>query len=203
MLKIVFGDDRATISGRVKRELGEGYEVFEGDRIELGDLQNIFFGTSIFGEKRRILIKDLWENKAVFEKLGEFVGTTHDVIVWESKLDKRTAVVKKLGQEKVEILEFKLLEPTYGKNDVFGLLDVAWRDGKKAVEMVEKIENEQDPFMLVGALTAQAVKKFEWRSGKKEKRVLSELSKLDMQMKSTQLSPWTLVKSFLLQVSSW
>ena len=79
---------------------------------------------------------------------------------------------------------------------------MAMRDGKKAVEMVEKIEKTQDPYMFLGLLTSQALKRFEWKQGEKEKRVLKELSKLDIQMKSTTFEPWLLLKSFLLQVSS-
>lgn len=201
MLKIVSGTDRVTISRKVKNELGEGYEVFEGDKIQPEDLTNIFLGTSIFGEKRRILLKDVGENKAVFEKIPEFLKTPHEVVIWETKLDKRTATFKKIKQEKIEILEFNLLESTNSK-EILNILDVAWKDGKKAVKMIEKLESEQDPFMFVGLMATQAIKKFEWRQGRKEKRVLQELSRLDRRMKSTQLLPWTLVKSFLLQVSS-
>ena len=87
-------------------------------------------------------------------------------------------------------------------NLVFDIFKVAKRDGKKAVEMLEKIETTQDPYMMVGLIASQATKDFEYRQGAKEKRVLAELSKLDMKMKSTSIQPFSLLKSFLLQVSS-
>ena len=201
MIRIFYGDDRVTISEKIKKEFGEEYEVFEGEGLKIEDLPSIFFGASLFSDKRKILIKDISSRQEVFEKIVDYLGTTHDVIIWETKLDKRTTIFKDLKNLGVEIFEYKLLEPT-NKNEVFDIFDVALFNGKKAVEMVEKIENEQDPYMFVGLLSTQAIKKFEFRQGNKEKRVLKELSKLDMQMKSTAIQPWTLVKLFLLKLSS-
>ena len=87
-------------------------------------------------------------------------------------------------------------------NLVFDIYKTAKRDGKKAVKMLESIENEQDPYMFLGLLVSQALKDFTMRQGTKEKRVLVELSKLDLQMKTTSMQPFSLLKSFLLQVSS-
>lgn len=201
MIKIFFGEDRVTIFSAVRKELGDDYEVFDGENLSVDDLPNIFFGTSLFGETRKILIKDLAENKEVFEKIQDYLKTTHDVVLWESKLDKRSVIYKTLSKEKVEMTEFKLLEPTNSK-EVFDIFDIALRDGQKAIKMVEKIQETNDPFMFVGLLASQAIKKFEYRQGRKEKRVLKELSNLDIQMKSTSIEPWTLIKLSLLKLSS-
>ena len=48
----------------------------------------------------------------------------------------------------------------------------------------------------------QALKKFEQRGGVREKRLLKELAKLDMEMKTTGLEPWMLIKAFLLRAKS-
>ena len=85
---------------------------------------------------------------------------------------------------------------------VFSIYDAALVDGKQAVKLLEEIESEQDPYMFFGLLVSQAIKKFEWRQGMKEKRVLQELSKVDMQMKTTAVEPWLLIKSFLLRVKT-
>ncbi len=145
------------------------------------------------------MIKDLGENKDAFLKIGDYLKTEHEVILFESKLDKRTVVVKDLKAAGVEMREFKAEEKDM--RAVFGIFDTAWRDGKKAVEMLEKIEDEQVPLQFVGLMATQAIKRYELRQGEKEKRVLKELSKLDIQLKTTPFSPWLLVKSFLLQVS--
>lgn len=201
MIRIFFGEDRVTISSAVRKELGEDYEIFEGENLSVDDLPNIFLGTSLFGETRRILIKDLAENKDVFEKIQDYLKTTHNVVLWETKLDKRSAIYKTLSKEKVEMTEFKLLAPTNSK-EVFDIFDVALCDGQRAIKMVEKIQETNDPFMFVGLLASQAIKKFEFRQGRKEKRVLKELSNLDIQMKSTSIEPWTLIKLSLLKLSS-
>lgn len=201
MIWIFSGDDRVRISVEVKKMLGEGYEVFEGGELTLNDLPSLFFGASLLFEKRKILIKDFSENKEAFDKIVDYLETEHEVVVWETKLDKRTATYKELKKKGILLQEFKAPEKT-NTTIVFNIFDTAFRDGKRAVKMLEQIENEQDPYMFFGLLTTQALKKFEMRQGEKEKRVLRELSKLDKKMKTTSIQPWTLVKSFLLQVSS-
>ena len=201
MIRIFFGEDRVEIQKEIKKVLGEDYEVLDGEEIEAGSLYSVFFGTSLFGEKRKILIKDFGINKENFEKLGDFLTTEHEVVLFESKLDKRTVGYKNLKAAGIEMREFKQAIRT-DMGEVFEIFDVAMRDGKKAVEMLEKIEDKQDPFMFLGLMASQAMKRLEWKQGEKEKRVLKELSKLDIQLKTTPFSPWILVKSFLLQVSS-
>lgn len=200
MIKFFYGDDRIRAEGAIKKFLGENYEVLEGSEVQTADLPSIFRGASLFAEKRAILIKDLGENKDVLELVGGFTDTPHDVAIFESKLDKRTNFYKEI-KDKVEIAEFKLVEPVDTKA-VFDIFNVAKRDGARAVKMLEKIEDKQDPFMFFGLLVSQATKDFQYRQGTKEKRVLLELSKLDMQMKSeSSIQPFSLLKSFLLQVS--
>ena len=200
MIRIFYGEDRVKISEQIKKLLGDNYEVLEGAELTPNDLPSIFLGASLFAEKRAIMIRDLGENKEVFEKIGDFLDTPHDVILFEAKLDKRTATYKQL-KDKIEIKEFAL-PVNENANMVFDIYKTAKRDGKKAVKMLESIENEQDPYMFLGLLVSQALKDFTMRQGTKEKRALIELSKLDIAMKSTSMQPFSLLKSFLLQVSS-
>lgn len=203
MLKVFVGDDRVAAGKAVESELGGNYEVFEGDKIEITDLPSIFRGVGLFsGEKRQILLKEVGENAAVWEKLADYVDTEHEVVVWEGKIDKRSAGYKRLKETGVEIREFALkVKPEM--RQVFNIFEVALRDGSAAVKMVEKIELEQDPFMFFGLMVTQALKMYGIRMRKKEKMVLQELSKLDMQMKgegATTIEPWVLIKSFLLRL---
>ncbi len=204
MIKVFFGEDRTAIAEAVRRELGEDYEVFEGAKMAVWDLPSVFFGASILetGE-RKILLKDVSENAEVWEKIEKYLKTNYRVVIWETKLDKRTAGYKKL-KDKVEFKEFPLRQKPESRL-VFGVLDTALRDGKKAVADVEKIEMEQDPFMFLGLLVTQALKRLELAEKRgrsvKERRILQALSKLDMDMKSSMIEPWTLVKMFLLEVS--
>lgn len=200
MIRIFYGENRVKINAEIKKVLGDGYEVLDGAELTVADLPSIFLGASLFAEKRAILIRDLGENKEVFEKITEYLDTPHEVVLFETKLDKRTATYKAL-KDKVEIREFAMPVDT-NVNLVFDIYRTAKRDGKKAVKMLESIENEQDPYMFLGLLVSQALKDFAMRQGTKEKRVLVELSKLDLQMKTTSMQPFSLLKSFLLQVSS-
>ncbi len=204
MIRIFTGDDRKRAFSEIKRVLGLNYEVFEGERVEPSLLPSIFLGTSLFAAKREILIKDLSENRESFqafaENLSKFLKTDAEVVLWETKLDKRTTAFREIKKQGIEIREFKEAAKVDIRR-VFGIYDLALRDGKKAVEELEKIEAEEDPYMFFGVLVSQALKRFEQRPrGEKEKRVLKELSKLDKQMKSTGFQPWILVKGFLVRL---
>lgn len=202
MLRVFVGDDRVSAEMALKRLIGGNYEVFEGENLGAGDLPSIFQGASLFETgKRRILLKNLSENAAVWEKIAEYAKTEHEVVVWELKIDKRSAGYKNLKAAGVEIQEFTLKAKPEVKM-VFGVLDMALRDGRRAVAQVEQIELEQDPYMFFGLLVTQALKKFEQRGGVREKRLLKELAKLDMEMKTTGLEPWMLIKAFLLRAKS-
>ncbi len=203
MLTIYYGENRVDAERALRRSLGENYEVFDGETLELVDLPSIFQGTSLFEiEKRRILIKDASVNSVVWEKLADYVETEHDVICWELKLDKRSAGYKKMQSLGIAMQEFAAQKPPEVKQ-VFSILDTALRNGEKAVKMVEQIELQQDPYMFFGLLVTQLLKKYEATGGgARERRRLKELAKLDLQMKSTTLEPWQLIKAFLLRVKS-
>lgn len=225
MLRVFYGENRLEAEREVRRLLGEGYEVFEGESLTVGDLPSIFQGMSLFGGAfgrviesssdgdgssgeavggfggvRRILLKNLGENPEVWAKLADYRGTEHEVVVWEGKIDKRSTGYKQLKDAGVEMREFPALKkPEAGL--VFGILDTAMRDGTRAVRDLEKIEADQDPFMFFGLLVTQVLKKYEYSvGGARERRILKELAKVDLQMKSTGVEPWMLVKSFLLRV---
>lgn len=207
MIKIFTGEDRVKIQEEIERELGSEREVFEGEGLARGDLDSVFFGTTLFftGE-RKILIKDLGENKEVLEALAErieeFLKTETEVILFETKLDKRLTTVKKIIKAGVEVREFKAKEMVDTRM-VFNIYDLALRDGRRAVEELEKIEAKQDPYMFFGLMVSQALKKLEWKpNGVKEKRIVRELAEVDKKMKSTGFEPWTLVKGLLVRLSS-
>ncbi len=202
MLRVYSGEDRVAAEKAIQSLLGGKYEVFEGENLTETDLQSIFRGTTLFDiEKRRILLKDLGENPGVFEKVVDYVDTEYEVVVWETKLDKRSAGYKRLKEAGVELKDFPLKKPPEA-GLVFNILNTALRNGPEAVKMCEKIELTQDPYMFFGLMVTQGLKKFEERQGAREKKVLKELAKLDMQMKTTSMEPWMLVKAFLLRVAN-
>ena len=201
MIKFFYGDDRVRAKKAIEQFLGAtDYEIIEGADLDFADLPSIFLGNSLFATTRTILIRDLTVNKPAYEKLPDYLNTPHKVAILELKLDKRSATYKSL-KDQVEFQEFTLPKnPNF--NLVFDIYRTAKHDGAKAVKMLEKIQAEEDPIMFCGLLISQALKDFNQKQGTKEKRVLKELSKLDLDLKSTSLQPWLLVQSFLLRLSS-
>ena len=206
-IRIFTGDDRVKVGEQVRRGLGKGYEVFEGEGLSCESLPSLFLGGSLFAvSRRKILIKDLGENSEVWNEFAknieEYLKTDSEIIIWETKLDKRLASTKAITKAGVEVKEFKLAE-SVDMRAVFNIYDTALRDGVRAVKELEKIESTQDPYMFFGLMASQALKKLEWRPrGTKEKRAVKELGGIDMQMKSTAVEPWILIKSFLLRLAT-
>ena len=201
MIKVFYGDDRVRAKAEITKFLGtKDYEIIEGADLTPADLPSIFLGNSLFTDTRAILIRDFTANRPVYEKLPEYLNTSHQIAILDAKIDKRSATYKFL-KDQIEFQEFTLPKNP-NLNLVFGIYRTAKHDGEKAVKMLEKIQAEEDPIMFCGLLISQALKDFNQKQGTKEKRVLKELSKLDLDLKSTSLQPWLLVQSFLLRLSS-
>ena len=201
MIKVFYGDDRVRAKAEITKFLGtKDYEIIEGADLAPADLPSIFLGNSLFTDTRAILIRDFTANRPVYEKLPEYLNTPHQIAILDAKIDKRSATYKFL-KDQIEFQEFTLPKNP-NLNLVFDIYRTAKHDGEKAVKMLEKIQYEEDPIMFCGLLISQALKDFNQKQGTKEKRVLKELSKLDLDLKSTSLQPWLLVQSFLLRLSS-
>ena len=201
MIKVFYGDDRVRAKAEITKFLGtKDYEIIEGADLTPADLPSIFLGNSLFTDTRAILIRDFTANRPVYEQLPEYLNTPHQIAILDAKIDKRSATYKSL-KDQIEFQEFTLPKNP-NLNLVFDIYRTAKHDGEKAVKMLEKIQAEEDPIMFCGLLISQALKDFNQKQGTKEKRVLKELSKLDLDLKSTSLQPWLLVQSFLLRLSS-
>ena len=202
MIKVFFGDDRVRMLVEAGRLLGEGHEVVEGEGLGPADMVNVFAGGSLFADKRRILVKDLGESKEAFAELPKYLETENEMVLVESKLDKRGVVYKELVERRVDMREFRVAEPPE-KKLVFDILDMAMRgEGKKAVEMTKKIEAAgQDVYMFFGLMVSQAIKKLEM-GNRDARRVISLLAQTDVLMKSSSVPPWLLVQRVLVQISS-
>lgn len=199
MIKVYYGDDRVRAKKDIEAFLRDEHEVVEGAELTVEDLPSLFWGRSLFSEKRNILIRDLSGNKSVYDKLPEYINTVHDIIIFEQKIDKRSGTYKIL-KDKIEWKEYKIpVNPNLKK--VFDIYIIAKRDGARAVAMLDEIKSEEDPIMFCGLMISQALKDYKVHSGAKEKRVLKELSRLDLSLKSTSVQPWLLVQAFLLRLA--
>lgn len=192
MIKIFTGDDRIKANQEIKKLLGENYEVIDCADLTPKDLPQIFKGTTIFDAHRHILLRDFTANSSIYSELINYLDTPHDVILLETKLDKRLNAYKEI-KDKVEIKEFKL-PPKTDFREVYNIYNIAKRDGKRAAKELKKVENDEDPIRFTGLLVSQALKEF-------NPKILKELSKLDIELKSSKIDPWLLVESFLLKIS--
>ena len=209
MIYVFSGDDRVKISEAVKKVLGDEYEIFEGESLGVQDIVNICQGTSLFGEKRKILIRDLTPaRKEKSEEEGDsgvdfyaeflkYVNTPHMIVIWETVLSRKKSFREFVKLPEVKSRQFK----AFKENDIFEIADLALVDGKKAAIRLRKVEDDNDPYMFVGLLVSKLCQKYNYGHGEKEKRALVALSELDMQLKTTSISPWLLVESFLLELS--
>lgn len=200
MIRVFYGENRVKAQEEIRRFLGEDYEVVEGTDLSPSDLPNIFWGNSLLADERAIMVRDILLNKEVAGELMKYLETPHKIVLWEMKVDKRGAVYKEL-KGRVEFKEF-MRPRDVNAGLVFEIYRTAKKDGKKALAMLDKIKEEQDPLMFLGLMVSQAVKDYRARPGAKEKRALKELSKLDMQLKrNSTLKPWVLISGFLLRLA--
>lgn len=199
MIKIFTGDDRKTANAAIQKQLGENHEVIDCAELTKNDLPLIFRGTTIFESHRRILLRDFTANASIYPELPNYLDTPHEIILFETKLDKRAATYKEI-KDKVEIKEFTL-PPVTDFHTTYSIFEIAKTDGKRAIQTLKNLEQNEDPVKFTGLLVSQALKDFKNHQGIKEKQVLKDLATIDLQMKTSQVDPWLLVESFLLNMS--
>lgn len=200
MIKIFYGDDRVRAVKDIKKLLGEDYEVIEGETLLPSDLPSLFLGTSLFASERKILIRDLSSNLPCFEKLESYKSTPHSVVIFESKLDKRLKSVKTLESAGFEFREYKKLE-TANPREVFSVFDLASTgQGSRAVNLLKKLEDKEEPIQFSALLATQAIKNFANKKDARSRRILKKIAKLDLDLKSSPLDPWLLIESTLISL---
>lgn len=199
MIEIITGDDRIRASQEIEQFLGKDHETIEGIDLTPGDLPSIFYGASLFAKERNILIRDLSLSKEAFDMLPDYLNSPHNIIIQELKLDKRSSTYKTL-KDKIKIKTFDTPKNPNLKL-VFDIYRVAKTNGKKAIEMLDKIKTDEDPIMFFGLLASQAIKDYKNNQGRIQKNILKELAEVDLQMKSSSLDSWLLIESFLLRLS--
>ncbi len=201
MIKIFYGNDRQKAQVAVDKLLGKDYELIEAENIERADMDSVFRGTSLFGETRNILLKDLSENKECWELFPNYLDTTHNIIVWLTALDKRSTIYKTIEKSgRVELKEFKMVE----KKEQFLAFNIAKEAfagrGEKAVRMCENAESTEDPYLTMGAIISQAMKMLTMGNSKAISAIRI-LAKADVDMKSAAVDAWSVIKIALLKIS--
>ncbi len=112
MITVLSGDNSFEID-RYLASLVFGFagqvEKYDGASLELSGLPDIIMSTSLFADKRLIIVRDLGSNKSIWPIFKDWIGRLSDdiaLILIEPKLDKRTLTYKALvGQATIK--EFK------------------------------------------------------------------------------------------------
>ena len=201
MIKIFYGDDRTRATKDIKKILGENYEVIDGETLTPNDLPSLLLGASLFSASRNILIRDLSQNPPCFEKLKDYQTTPHNVIIFESKLDKRLKSAKELERCGLEFREYKKLQPVNSR-EIFSVFDLAARgNGPRAVTLLKKFEKTEEPIQFSALLATQAIKNYATKKDATSRRILKRIAKLDLDLKSSPLDPWLLIEATLISLS--
>jgi DNA polymerase III delta subunit len=83
-------------------------EKFESDDLQLNQLPDLLMGATLFADKRLVIIRDLSENKALWEALPEWLARVGDdihLVLVDQKPDKRTKTYKDL-KKSADVKEF-------------------------------------------------------------------------------------------------
>lgn len=83
-------------------------EKFEGSDLDVSHLPDLFMGATLFADKRLVIIKNLSDNKSIWEMLPAWlarIGDDFHLVLVEPKLDKRTKTYKDL-KKLADVKEF-------------------------------------------------------------------------------------------------
>lgn len=205
MLKIFYGTERAQAQVAIEKLLGVDYEVVEADGLTASDMPSIFLGTTLFDDERKILVKSLDENKECWNELLKYLDTPHKVVIWNEKApDKRGEPGKTLSSDKrVEIKGFERVVSKEETFATFNMYDDAVKGNlKKALATCKTLEADKnrDPYSTLGAFASKAFTALEKRDHKAPE-IIKILATVDIEMKSTGLDGWALVKKALVQIA--
>ncbi|HMS93004.1 MAG TPA: DNA polymerase III subunit delta [Candidatus Saccharibacteria bacterium] len=112
MITLLMGENSYEIHHQL-RQLAADFrgqtEKIDGAELELQQLPDLLMGSSLFSEKRLVIIRDLSRNKILWDKLPDWVGRISDdihLVITEPKPDKRTKTYKAL-QKVATVIEHK------------------------------------------------------------------------------------------------
>lgn len=111
MITVLTGDNSFEISEAL-RELTSTFdgaaEKIDGATLELKNLPDLLMGSTLFAEKRLVIIRDLAQNAALWAKLPEWLPRVSDevhLVLVDEKPDKRTTAWKELKKQ-AEVRDF-------------------------------------------------------------------------------------------------
>lgn len=112
MTVLLTGENSFEIERELERII-DGFEgsaeKIDGSELELKQIPDLLMGSSLFADKRLVIIKNLSENKSVWNDFGEWLPRVSDdiqLVMAEPKPDKRTKTFKEL-QKVADAKEYK------------------------------------------------------------------------------------------------
>lgn len=112
MLTLLTGENSFEIDRALRAMVSEfngAAEKYDGAELTVNQLPDLLTGATLFSDERLVIIKNLSENKQLWEKFDEWierVGTDVQVVLVEPKPDKRTKTYKQLAKHAV-VQEYK------------------------------------------------------------------------------------------------
>lgn len=112
MIRVLVGDDSFAIRERllqIAEDFGGVFEKVDGTTLARRDLPDLLMGSTLFSEKRLVVIYNLSQNSSLWSALPDWLERVSDdvsLVLVEEKLDKRTQSYKVLNKNS-EITEFK------------------------------------------------------------------------------------------------
>ena len=105
---LLIGDNGYRVDAELKKltEASQAVELISSETATKASLLDVARGQQLFSSKRTIVIKDLSDNKAVWQELEHIFGATSDdttIIFLEPHVDKRTTSYKWL-QKRAEVI---------------------------------------------------------------------------------------------------
>ena len=113
MITLLTGENSYEIHHQLRQlevALDGTVEKIDGVELELRQLPDLLMGMSLFAEKRLIIIRDLSQNKSIWEVLPEWLERLSDdvqLVLVETTVDKRTKTYKAL-QKAADVYEYQL-----------------------------------------------------------------------------------------------
>lgn len=102
MITLLTGENTFQIEQEIAQIVGDfdgNAERVDGSELELKQLPDLLTGSTLFADKRLVIIKNLSENKAVWTDLVDWLPRVSDdinLVLVDTKPDKRTASYKEL-----------------------------------------------------------------------------------------------------------
>lgn len=153
MITVLTGDNSFELSRALEKVVADFAgvaEKFDGDALELSQLPDLLLGGTLFAAERLVIIKNLSDNKQLWDVLPEWLEKTDNdvhVVLVEPKPDKRTRTFKELKKH-ANVREFA----PWGDRDVLlaekWVMDEAKRQGlsldkKRAQQLVARVGLDQ------------------------------------------------------------